>query len=447
MKNKKNECDIRFRMSASVHQQMLSDLRRPHAFASERVGFLYTSSTTLKNGVVIIIAKEYVAVADDDYEEDHSVGAKINANAIRKGMQTLFEKQGGCFHVHLHDYMGETSPGYTDTKSLPAIAKSFSNISGEQATGFLILSSDSFYASVHLKDHANMISPTCISCVGYPMNLRFPSAKISYKGTHHDRQSFLGSIAPLLFDNIRVAIVGYGGGGSHIGQQLSHLKVKHIRVYDGDHIEESNLNRLIGAWFTDLKKSLLKTNIARRVIKKIQPNAVVHAISRKWQEEPEWLQSADIAFGNVDSYLERDQLEAECRRWLIPLIDIGMDVNENDDHKFSMSGQVILSMPEMPCLHCFKYLTPEKLAKEAANYGAVGGRPQVVWPNGVLASTAIGMFVNLVTGWKRQNEQSAYLAYDGNNSTVTEHIREKYAPPHCVHYPLENVGKPIFKKL
>jgi hypothetical protein len=36
---------------------------------------------------------------------------------------------------------------------------------------------------------------------------------------------------------------------------------------------------------------------------------------------------------------------------------------------------------------------------EAEKYGAAGSRPQVVWPNGVLASTAVGLAVQLLTPW------------------------------------------------
>lgn len=39
---------------------------------------------------------------------------------------------------------------------------------------------------------------------------------------------------------------------------------------------------------------------------------------------------------------------------------------------------------------CIGFLIEEKLAAEAARHGNAGGRPQVVRPNGVLVSTAVG---------------------------------------------------------
>jgi len=161
--------------------------------------------------------------------------------------------------------------------------------------------------------------------------------------------------------------------------------VKNVVVFDNDKVEETNMNRLIGAWISDVKKRLLKTKVAERIFKKILPNNNLVCIPDKWQNHPDLLQLCDIVVGCVDTYSERQQLEAECRRYLIPYIDIGMDVNDSKCGYY-MSGQVILSMPGMPCMFCTGYLTDEKLGREAARYGNTGGRPQVVWANGVLAS-------------------------------------------------------------
>ena len=65
-----------------------------------------------------------------------------------------------------------------------------------------------------------------------------------------------------------------------------------------------------------------------------------------------------------------------------------MDVHDCKEKGFLISGQVILSMPGHPCMRCCGFITDERLKQEAERYGAAGARPQVVWPNGVLASTA-----------------------------------------------------------
>ena len=84
-------------------------------------------------------------------------------------------------------------------------------------------------------------------------------------------------------------------------------------------------------------------------------------------------------FGCVDSYRERDELERFTRRFLIPYIDIGMDVH-GAEGKFSISGQAVLSSPGGACLWCLGILTQERITREAGTYGKAGSRPQVSTP-------------------------------------------------------------------
>jgi len=125
-----------------------------------------------------------------------------------------------------------------------------------------------------------------------------------------------------------------------------------------------------------------------------------------------------------------------------------MDVHLADDEAPRMGGQVILSMPGSPCMTCLGFLNGASLAREAARYGDAGPHPQVVWPNGVLASTAVGIAVDLLTDWTRSLRGPVYLLYNGNDGTVTKHLRLVYYPSgECPHFPASQAGDPVFKRL
>ncbi len=109
-----------------------------------------------------------------------------------------------------------------------------------------------------------------------------------------------------------------------------------------------------------------------------------------------------------------------------------------------MTGQVILSMPGHACMFCMNFLNEQTLAQEARQYGAAGPRPQVIWPNGVLASSAIGIAVDLLTDWTRSLRGPVFLSYRGNIGTLQPDNRLKYVPKTCPHYPLDDVGEPTF---
>jgi len=437
--------NIKLRLPGSLYERILADLRRPHAFAYERVGFAFGSAITISGTTTLITLNKYQPVADDHYIEDSSVGAKIGSDAIRSAMQHVWDHNCCAFHVHFHNHRGQPWPSGDDKAGLPPVVSSLANAKPGQPHGILILSKDSFFASVQIAREQHLLIPEIISAVKYPMVIQFPEAKKPVNAILQ-RQSFLGERSTAIFAHLRVALVGLGGGGSHIVQQLAHLGVKHFTLFDFDQIEDSNLNRLIGGRFADLKGKLSKTEIAKRLILGINPKADITIVNSRWQEAPEQLQICDVAFGGVDTYNDRSQLEAECRRYLIPLIDIGMDVHQTKEG-YHISGQVILSTPTQACMRCMGFINEDKLAKEAAKYGNVGGRPQVVWPNGLLASSAIGVFTDLVTGWTCQQDRLVYLAYDGNTGQVKDHIRLQYLEKECTHYSLEQVGAPKFNKL
>jgi molybdopterin-synthase adenylyltransferase len=256
------------------------------------------------------------------------------------------------------------------------------------------------------------------------------------------RQSFLGPRSADAIVACRVGVVGLGGGGSHIVQQLAHIGFLQFRLFDGDVVEESNLNRLVGGRSFDVSAETPKLHVAKSMIYGLQPDAVVKGFPGRWQEKAELLRECDIVFGCIDGYQGRCELEAACRRYLIHYIDIGMDVH--GERPPVIGGQVILSSPGNPCMWCIGFLTDEKLTKEAARYGGAGPRPQVVWPNGVLASTAVGLAVDLVTGWTGGDTSFAYFVYDGNESTVKESpMLRNFKVQECPHYKFGDVGDPV----
>ena len=263
--------------------------------------------------------------------------------------------------------------------------------------------------------------------------------------TTNSRQGFLGSKAAAEFEGQQIGIIGLCGGGSHIAQQLAHIGFKHFLLCDFDHVEDSNLTRMIGSRPNDAERGEKKTAVIHRMVSDINPSASVQLIESRWQEYTEQFRSCSVIFGCVDSLSARDELEKFCRRYLIPYIDIGMDVHTSVQG-FSISGQIALSLPNQPCLRCLGVLRDEELAKEHQRYGAAGGKPQVVWPNGVLASIAVGQFMGLILPWSIGQKPSLLLEYDGNRQWVRESHKINYLAEYkCPHFlESQRLGDPFF---
>jgi hypothetical protein len=260
------------------------------------------------------------------------------------------------------------------------------------------------------------------------------------------RQSFLGAESDAILAASTVGFVGLGGGGSHAVQQAAHLGIGGFVLIDPDSIDETNTNRLVGGTQADVLCGELKVNIAERLIRGVNPGARIKKVNDGWETALDDLKGCDVVFGAVDSYLCRDGLERFCRRFMIPYIDVGMDVYPlPSSGGYLVSGQVIVSSPGEPCMRCCHFLTEERLKEEAGRYGEAGERPQVVWSNGVLASTAIGILVQTLTPWFPSREAFVYLVYDGNRGTVqiSPHVSSLRGKV-CSHFPNHEVGAPTY---
>jgi hypothetical protein len=263
------------------------------------------------------------------------------------------------------------------------------------------------------------------------------------------RQSFLGGGAETRINDAVFGVAGLGGGGSHIVQHLAHIGCRQYVLFDADKVEESNLNRLVGATLDDAKHRVPKVKVASRTIRALVSDAKIEPHESRWQDNADRLRRCDLVFGCVDGFSERDQLEAACRRFLIPYIDIGLDVNIVGDEPPLMGGQVILSMPGEACMRCLGFITEKNLAAEETRYGDAGPRPQVVWANGLLASAAVGIAIELVTNWTRRAHAPMYLEYNGNAPILRDHPRLVHRDPaaECPHYLTGEVGEVRFDSL
>lgn len=261
----------------------------------------------------------------------------------------------------------------------------------------------------------------------------------------NNRQGFLGQNHEEVLCRYRVAVVGVGGGGTHFAQQLAHIGIGTVCVFDSDHMEENNQNREVGSTEKDIAERTLKVDIAERLLKGIRSSTKVVKIPYRWQKRAEVLRGCHIVFGCLDSFSDRAELEVACRRYMQPLIDIGMDVHSVGD-EYVIGGQVILSMPGSLCMRCIGFIRDDVIAKEVSRYGATGPRAQVIWPNGILASAAIGVFMQLVTPWHKKHTSTVYLEYDGNAQTMLPSNRlQAIRGRGCPHFSGQNhIGDPFW---
>lgn len=154
------------RIPHSLHQAVASDLKRAHAFAFERVGFLFAAQGTTPNGQVLL-AKEYMSISDDLYLDMPSVGAAISGEAIRQALQRALRLGASAFHIHAHEGTGIPFPSRVDQQGYAKMIPSFSAIMPTVPHGAIILSDDNALGLTWLPG-ASQPTTMPIRIIGFP---------------------------------------------------------------------------------------------------------------------------------------------------------------------------------------------------------------------------------------------------------------------------------------
>lgn len=224
-----------------------------------------------------------------------------------------------------------------------------------------------------------------------------------------------------------IGIIGLNGGGSHFIQQFSNIGFMNYVLCDPGFIDDKKLNRNVLATKEHARLNASKVDVATERILSLNEHAHIIPVKSKWQIGAELgkFNTCDIIVGAVDSFQERDQIERYSRELRIPYIDIGMDIKTIKNNYHVIYGQAIMTFPDGPCMRCLGFLNERILELEVNNYGDAGDKPQVVWPNGCLASTAVSFLMNYFFQWSGNYPPYLYRQYDGNNFTITDHEHAK----------------------
>jgi hypothetical protein len=163
------------RLAGSLYEHVKADLARPHPFAAERVGFLFTRVGTGPQGTTLLFPVDYMSLQDDQYidENDPRIGAAINGDAIRSAMQHVLNTEMGALHIHIHTHhRGRPYFSSIDWRALPGIVQSLQNANPQLIHGALLFSQDTVIGALWPpeQDVCNPVIPQ-VSIVGYPLRI------------------------------------------------------------------------------------------------------------------------------------------------------------------------------------------------------------------------------------------------------------------------------------
>lgn len=252
---------------------------------------------------------------------------------------------------------------------------------------------------------------------------------------HDSTLELWGERGQARLSGIRVGVVGCGGVGSLLAEQVARLGVGGAVFVDFDHLKEANLNRAYGASRDDARANARKVEIARAVAEEaatapgFQARAIHGSVVEGVNDDYAalgGLLNCDVILNAADPHWVQKVIDRLAYAHLIPVISGGTHLQvdeETDELSSSAKSTVETAGPGLACLNCLEawkqgdreagVVRDRQPPKDRADHGGLYVQrepgeaddgsdelrdPSVVTTNGLVASLMMERFQALVVG-------------------------------------------------
>lgn len=195
----------------------------------------------------------------------------------------------------------------------------------------------------------------------------------------YDRQILaFGEGGQQILSKARVAIVGLGGTGSPVAEQLVRMGIRDFVLIDPEPIDPSNITRVYGSYYSDiqgwwpkwwpwLKRERSKVDLIAKHLKRINPKVKINAIrdSVIKSDACQALLDRDVIFCCTDEHWGRSVVNQIAYQYVIPVINMGVRVDAREGRIRGAKGDVHVLRPGKPCLWCYEFLSADRIYAES----------------------------------------------------------------------------------
>lgn len=398
---------------------------------TEKCAILYANQTVRADGTVRLLAREFQFPSLTDYTRRGVLEAELSPEFVARVTKRARREKSALVFVHSHP--GLEAPTFSEINSQGE--KHLTNFLAHRhpslAHAAVVISEGGLCArSLGTNEYIRVIS------LGTHREVLFDQLVSSPPGSKvFDRQvRAFGSAGQEALQRLRIGIVGLGGTGAVVAQQLVHLGVRDFILVDPDVLEPTNLNRVPNATLDDIGRP--KVEIAARYIQTVSKDAAVTIIkgdvihSRTARE----LLNADVIFGCTDSHGSRAVLQQVSYQYMIPCIDMGVTITVAEGRVTHIYGRVQLLAPGLACLTCDELLDPNEVRRDMMTaferradpyiQGEREPAPAVMSLNSTVASLAVTMLLAIVAKIPVSARHLLYNALASTLRTVRGHPKE-----------------------
>lgn len=391
--------------------QALSNLREAlMSAAPQEAAALLLAGRASSGDHTRLLVREHFVVPAEGYLAQESLRAVIHPSFIMPLLKRARKEGLSLVLTHTHPFAEDAHFSSVDDEGEKVLMPALFSRTGDCPHGALILTSSDCIARIWTKPDAEPQHFSPVIEVGRILRIHNRNSNfLSTISNQFDRSvRAFGAGGQATLASLSVGIIGLGGIGSVVAEQLAHLGLRRLLLLDPDILEETNLNRVIGANRQDIGRP--KVEIAAELTRRINPQIEVTAIRGNVivSDDARSVLSSDFIFCCTDSHGSRAVINQIAYQYMIPTIDLGVRVQVRGGTVESVTGRIQMLAPGLPCLVCHDLLDPEEvrrdlLSEEARAHdryivGAVEPQPAVISLNSTVASLGVTMMLSAVVG-------------------------------------------------
>lgn len=331
----------------------------------ERGAYLLCRLSTAANETRLIV-RDVIPVAQEDILEQSATHMKIASISYRRAMKWAHLRKSAFVFVHSHPSGSPAHSLQDDAEEAKLFATAHARIGHVDVHGSLIFSDGAVSAARVWLGQGTTAPIERVRIIGRRFEFGFFDHDKTPPPVFFDRQvRAFGPDIQRLMSRLTVGVVGAGGTGSAVIEQLIRLGVGKIIVADGEAFEATNVNRVYGARVSD--DGIPKVEIVERHADLIGLGTTIDSLvgSIAYKDQLSAFRDCDLIFGCTDDEWGRSLLSRFAYYYAIPVFDMGVKIDSEEGVIQSIQGRVTTLMPGTACLHCRGRISANRARIEA----------------------------------------------------------------------------------
>ncbi len=443
--------NVTYVTSDTVSDALLAAARRDVEVAGVLLGRVIHDAKSVR-----VLLREICWVSEEHYARQEAYALSIRSEGYVHALGKAEKEQ--CVAVWFHTHPGQQAdprPSRHDEQVDSEIADLFRLRSGSPHYATMIASPRGeglAFSGRWEQEPGHATTVTRLWSVGerFRLTLSSGAAQQSLSADFDRNIRAFGPLIQRTLGDLRIGIVGCGGTGSAVAEQLARLGARKLLLIDPDTLSSSNVTRVYGSspgLVGEPKVEVLAGHLAR-----IAPDALVtfvRGVITK-QSVAKQLVGCDLVFGCTDDNAGRLVLSRFASYFMTPVIDCGVLLSSGRGGTLTgIDGRITTLVPGQACLVCrdrvdlaragTELLSEEERCRrvdEGYAPALSGIEPAVITYTTAVAAMAVSELLERLIGFGPHPRPSELL-YRGHDRELSTNI----AVPRPGHYCHSATGK------